>query len=74
MCMKEKINVRVTTSAFVASSSIFSGTELRTSTMKKATDDDDTDQAKTYDSLNTTNNESKQNKLSMKHLVSFLNL
>ena len=41
--------------------------------MKEATDDDDTNQAQTHDSPNSANNESKQNKLSIKHLVSFLN-
>ena len=65
---------KLTTSAFVASPSIFSGTELHTSTTKEATDNDLTDQAQTHDPLNTANNESKQNKLSMKHFVSFLNL
>ena len=50
--------------------------ELHASTTQEATEDDITDQAQTHDHdpLKNANNESKQSKISMKHLVSFLNL
>ena len=42
--------------------------------MKEATNDDVTNQAQTHEPVNTTINEIKQSKLSMKRFVSFVNL